>query len=212
MSNNRHIVGVQFSTFTRAVQFLCEELALEYSLGADYQGIHYGMRTTELKSLNPFGKVPVLIEGDKILYESVAICRYLDNQYNQSQLQLHNTWMRAQVDQWCAVIAQYVDKAIVRDFLLEYRFPKGENGSVRMDVVAAAIPNILEVVALLEQQLDENNYLVANQFSLADILLTPMLHYLLQVPNNDKLVASTSVLRSYLARILERPSAQKVFS
>lgn len=212
MSNNRHIVGVQFSTFTRAVQFLCEELALEYSLGADYQGIHYGMRTAELRSLNPFGKVPVLIEGDKILYESVAICRYLDNKYNQSQLQLHNTWMQAQVDQWCAVIAQYVDKAIVRDFLLEYRFPKGENGSVRMDVVAEAIPKILEVVVLLEWQLGENNYLVANQFSLADILLAPMLHYLLQVPNNDKLVAPASVLRSYVARILERPSAQKVFS
>lgn len=211
MVNRLQLIGMQFSVFVRAAQFCCEEIGLEYQIGADYKGIHYGLRTAELASLNPFGKVPVLIQGDKVLYETFAICRYLDNQFNQARLQPEDTWLRAQVDQWCSTLATYIDKVIVRDFLLEYRFPKGENGAVRMDVVNAAIPEIIAKIALLEAQLGNRNYLVGDAFTLADIMLMPMLNYLLQVPNNNMLVREESPLRAYALRMLQRPAAKNVF-
>lgn len=76
------IIGVQYSAFTRAVQFCCEEIGLTYKLGTQINGQEFGMRTAALKTLNPFAKIPVVIEQGKTLYESQAICRYLDNQYN----------------------------------------------------------------------------------------------------------------------------------
>lgn len=211
MNDKMQIIGVQFSSFTRAVQFCCEEIGISYTLGTQLDGEDCGLRTPALQAINPFGKVPVLIYQGKPLFETQSICRYLDNTYNRSRLQPEDPWLRAQVDQWCAAIASYVDKKIVRDYLLEFLFPKGEGGSVRQDVVAAAIPDVMATVKLLENQLAESEYFVANQFTLADIALTPIVHYLSMGPNNAELLASDSPLRDYVKRILVRAGAQKVF-
>lgn len=206
-----HIIGVQFSVFTRAAQFCCEEIGLPYSLGSEYEGKEFGLRSPALKTLNPFSKVPVLIDQGRILYETHAICRYLDSHYNQSHLQPGDAWQRAQMDQWCGVIANYVDKSIVRNFLLEFRLPRGENGSVRNDVVAAAMPEILNIVKILEAQLADQPFLLGEQLTLADIMLMPSLHYLSIAPHNQELLKIDSSLRTYVKNILERPSAKKVF-
>lgn len=206
-----HIIGVQYSAFTRAVQFCCEEIGLAYSLDTQIDGQDFGMRTPALKTLNPFAKIPVVIDKGRVLYESQAICRYLDNQYNQSRLQPGDAWQRGKIDQWCGVIANYVDKNIVRNFLLEFRFPKGENGSVRMDIVATAMPEIVRTVKILEDQLADQPFLLGSQLTLADIILMPSLHYLSTAPYNQELLKADSPLRSYVRNILDRPSAKNVF-
>lgn len=211
MNQQLHIVGVQFSAFTRAVQFCCEEIGVNYTLGAVINGQEYRMGSQALKPLNPFIKMPILLDGERVLYETQSICRYLDNTYNQARLQASDPWQKTQVDQWCAAITAYVDKVIVRDYLLEFLFPKGENNSVRMDAVAAAIPAVINLVEILEQQLGERDFLVGEQFTLADIMLAPALTYLVAGPNNTDLVKSNSVLRKYAARLLARPAAKSVF-
>lgn len=211
MTTQLHIVGVQFSNFVRSVQLCCEEIGVPYTLGTQVNGQQYELRSEELKSLHPFGKVPVLLHDGKALYEAQVICRYLDNTFNHSRLQPDDPWRRAQVDQWCAAITLYVDKCIVRNYLLEFLFPKGENGSVRKDFAAAAIPEILSTVNILEKQLGNNNFFVANQFTLADIMLIPILHYLSIAPDNEVLLKNTSPLRDYVARHLARPAAKNVF-
>jgi glutathione S-transferase len=205
------IIGVQFSSFTRSVQLCAEEIGLSYNLGVSLAGKEYGFRSSELSSINPFGKVPVLIQGDRVLYETQSICRYLDASFNQSRLQLQDPWLRAQVDQWCAAISVYIDRNIVRNYLLEYLFPQGDNGSVRMDKVEAALPDIANTLAILTQQLGANNFLVGNQFSLADILLIPSLHYLTEAPHGAQLIAADSSLRDYVQRIVGRPAGVSVF-
>ena len=211
MSHQIHIVGVQFSSFTRAVQFCCEEIGLTYTLGAVVNGQEYSLRSPALTTINPFSKVPVLLDAGRPLYETQTICRYLDNQYNQARLQPQDAWQKAEVDQWCAAITTYVDKAIVRNYLLEFLFPKGPNGSVREDLVAAAIPDVIQVVGILEQQLGDKDFLVGNQFTLADILLAPVITYLVTAPHNLDLVHKDSSLRSYAMRMLARPAAKNVF-
>lgn len=211
MNHQVHIVGVQFSSFTRAVQFCCEEIGLGYSLGTIVDGVEYGLRTPGLKSLNPFTKVPVLLDNGRALYETQSICRYLDNTYNRGGLQPQDPWQKAQVDQWCAAITAYVDKAVVRNYLLEFLFPKGENGSVREDIVAAAMPDVMAVVEIVERQIATREFLVGNQFSLADVMLAPVVNYLVGGPHNADLVQKDSVLRAYTARILARPAAKNVF-
>lgn len=210
-NHSLHIVGVQFSAFTRAVQFCCEEIGVNYTLGPVVNGQEYRMGSSALKPLNPFIKMPVLLDDGRVLYETQSICRYLDNTYNHARLQTRDPWQKAQVDQWCAAITAYVDKVMVRDYLLEFLFPKGENNSVRMDVVVAAIPAVMHLVEILERQLGERQYLVGDEFTLADIMLAPALTYLIAGPNNSDLVKNDSLLRDYAARILARPAAKNVF-
>lgn len=211
MVHSVHIIGVQFSSFTRAVQFCCEEIGVEYTLGTQLNGEECGLRTPGLKTINPFGKIPVLIHESRALYETQSICRYLDNSFNFSRLQPADPWARAQVDQWCAAITAYVDKNIVRNYLLEFLFPKGESGSVRKDVVNAAMPEVANTISILEKQLSDNDYLIGNQFTLADVMLMPVVHYLSVGPNNEELVSANSLVRTYVKRLLARPAAQKVF-
>ena len=211
MANSLHIVGVQFSSFTRIVQFCCEEIGLNYSLGTTVNGQDFVPRSAAIQTLHPFGKIPILLDNGKALFETQAICRYLDNHYNQSRLQPVDAWQRAQVDQWCAAITAYVDKNIIRNYILEFRFPKGNNGSVRMDVAEAAMPDIIATVKILEKQLATRQFLVGDQFTLADIMLMPALHYLSLAPNNLALLRQDSPLRDYLKNLLERPAAKKVF-
>lgn len=205
------VIGVQFSSFTRAVQFCCEEINIKYTLGTQLNGEECGLRTPRLKSINPFGKVPVLISEGRALYETQSICRYLDNTFNQSRLQPADAWQRAQVDQWCAAITAYIDKNIVRNYLLEFLFPKGEGGSVRQHEVAAAIPEVSNTISIIEKQLGNNEFLIANQFTLADVMLMPVVHYLSVGPNNQELLNIDSPIRAYVTRMLGRPAAQKVF-
>ncbi|MES2676132.1 MAG: glutathione S-transferase family protein [Pseudomonadota bacterium] len=210
MTNHVHIYGKHISNFVRSVQLCCEELGIQYTLGLDVKDQTIELKSPEHFALNPFGKLPILLHGEHVLYETQAICRYLVDSFSGVALQPKDAWQRAQVDQWCAAITLYIDKWVIRDYLVEFVFPKGENGRVRMDVAQAAMPAIIHAVKILEDQLGADDFLVGNEYSLADILLAPILFYLVAGPNNSDLVSANSPLRNYIAKIQARPAAKNV--
>ena len=59
-----------------------------------------GNRTKEFLALNPNGKVPVLVDGDFVLWESRAINAYLATMKPESGLYPADARKRAMVDQW----------------------------------------------------------------------------------------------------------------
>ena len=211
MISHVHIYGKHFSSFVRSVQLCCEELGIQYTLGIEVDSHMIEFKSSEHLALNPFGKMPILIHDGRALYETQAICRYLIDNFSGTALQSQDIWQRAQVDQWCSAITSYIDKYVIRDYLMEFVFPKGDKGSVRMDVAQAAMPAIINAVKILESQLGNNDYLVGDEYSLADILLVPVLHYLIGGPNNSDLVSANSSLRTYVARIQARLAAKNVF-
>ncbi|HEY6528735.1 MAG TPA: glutathione binding-like protein [Cellvibrionaceae bacterium] len=74
------------------------------------------------------------------------------------------------------------DLIFVRQYLLEFVFPKGENGQLRDDVVQAVTPAVKNHLALLSTALSNKYFWVGDQLSLADLLLLPMLDYSLALP------------------------------
>lgn len=84
------------------VVWICEELGLPWELE------HVWPWSDEIYSLNPLGKVPVIIDGDAQIYESAAILNYLAEKY-QDAAGLHlvpkpGTKERALYDQFLMVI------------------------------------------------------------------------------------------------------------
>ncbi len=70
------ILGKSSSINVRKVLWLCAEIDLPY----EHEQWGSGFRTTdtaEFKALNPNATVPVIVDGDFVLWESNAICRYL---------------------------------------------------------------------------------------------------------------------------------------
>ena len=210
MTHPVHILGPQFSTFVRSVQLCCEEKSIPYTLGAEAGGQTLAIHSSEHYALHPFGKIPVLLHGERRLIETPSICRYLDAVFDGPALQPAETWARAQTDQWTGILAGYVDQALVRRYLLEFVFPKGEGGAIREDAVAEARPEVDRVLALLEERLAEGEYLVGSDFTIADAIAAPMLDYLAGLSGAEALFVETPRLSAYVERVRSRPAANRV--
>lgn len=159
MSGFVKILGPQFSTFVRSVMIACEEKGISYEYGMEHNGKPVALASEELLSLHPYGKIPVLLTEDAVICETASIIRYLDMNFSGTHLQPDAGLARAEVDQWSALISRYIDQAIVRDCLLEFARPKGENGTVRMDKVEQATPELQRALDNLSKQLGDKEYL-----------------------------------------------------
>ncbi len=204
------VLGPQFSNFVRSVLLCCEEKGVSSSYGLAFDGVEIPFKSEAHFALHPFGKVPVLKHENRYLIETATICRYIDNVFPGTSLQPEDLYERASVDQWSHLIAGYIDQALVREYLLEFAFPKGENGAIRMDVVAQQQPKVMEVLQLLETQLAEKAFICGERYTIADALLTPMLDYIAGLPHGETLISPQSSLYGYVQRMRERPSGQKV--
>ena len=61
-------------------------VALSLSLAAAYSGpARPALRSDAARAVNPFGKVPTLVDGDVVLYESAAINTYLGDKFRGSE-------------------------------------------------------------------------------------------------------------------------------
>ena len=57
-------------------------------------------KSEELVTLNPYGKVPVLVDGDTVIYESAVINEYLDEKFPEVSLMPTDLAKRAEVRIW----------------------------------------------------------------------------------------------------------------
>lgn len=203
-----HIFGPDFSTLVRSVRLYCEEKGLSYTYGMSLKGYAVDWRSETHRRYHPFGKVPVLFHADAHLFETNAICRYLDTAFPESSLQPFEIPIRTLVDQWSSALVTSVDKDLVRDYLL---LVAGPNRPTIIDpaTLASAELQVEATLAILDAQLDEHPYLCGEHYSLADALLTPMLDYLAMIPAPDWL-GHWPRLGAYLSRMRARPSGRSV--
>jgi glutathione S-transferase len=208
------IYGPAFSPYVRAVRIYADELGLEHLCTMSPAGEKIDFKSAEHKALNPFGKVPVLLHQDFVLFETPAICRYLDQLAGKGSLQQQRTLQEnAEAEQWTSAVCQYGGDALMKGFLLEFAFPKGENGKIRMNVVMENLPAAEQFLAIISQQLQQGPWLAGAYYSMADSVLTPFLDYAATLPDLDgkgPLVARDAVLAEYLQRLQARASARRL--
>ena len=87
----------------------CHKVRLMLSLlGLEYASVRIDTRqgesqTTEFKRLNPRGQIPVLVDGDVLLWDSMAILVYLARRYGDERWLPVDALGEARVMQWLAV-------------------------------------------------------------------------------------------------------------
>ncbi|MFD2838827.1 glutathione S-transferase family protein [Azotobacter vinelandii] len=136
-------------------------------------GSSIARHSAEHLALHPFGKVPVLLHGERQVFETTSICRYLDAAFPQSSLQPHDLAQRTEVDQWSAALALYVDDRLIRRYLLLIASPIPPARPVDPEALATAAPAAIQTLDLLARQLGDRAFFCGTRYSMADALLTP---------------------------------------
>lgn len=204
------VFGPGFSNFVRSIMLLCEENAIEYTTGFTLSGQTIDFKSEQHFKLHPFGKLPVFKHQSLILTETASICRYIQTTFLEQSSLLFSPQQSARIDAFSAIISIYIDKALVRDYLLEFAFPKGEKGEVRLKRVHEMETPAREALKVIEQELMQGDTLNNEQISIADVLVAPMLHYLSNLPSPFNLLVEFPCINEYLQRLMKRDSFKKV--
>lgn len=204
-----HILGPEFSTFVRSVRLYCEEKRLAYSYGMSLRGQPIDWRGETHRGYHPFGKVPVLFHGDRHVFETNAIFRYLDAVFPERAYPPADLATRTEIDQWASALATSVDQFLIRNYLLRIAGPAPVE---RLDppMLAEVESNVESTLKLLNAQLGERSFFCAERYSVADALLTPMLDYLSRIPRACNWLEPWPRLGNYLGRMRARQSGRVV--
>jgi glutathione S-transferase len=144
----------------------------------DYEAKLIGSRTGEtqdpaFRKLNPKEKIPVLVDGDFILTESVAIVTYLGDHYGaDGQPRLvpaPNTLARARYNEWMSFVQMELD-AHTLYVIRKHRDLANLYGEAPA-AVETAISGFDKQVGVAQQQLNRTPYLLGDDFSAADLIL-----------------------------------------
>ena len=194
------IYGPIVSTYVRIVSIAAEEAGLSYEV------VPTAADDPNHQHRHPFQKVPsVEIDGHS-LYESVAICQYIDEAHNGAKLQPTEPLERAQMAQWISVANQYVFPTTEQGLVLPRLVVPLMGGRPREDLIERALPTIAYQMHVLRRRLEVSPYFAGDDFSLADIFFYPMLRAVQLTPEGNIFVNELPAIREWLARTAQRAS------
>ncbi|HVV42335.1 MAG TPA: glutathione S-transferase [Nitrobacter sp.] len=156
------------SVNVQKVLWCCSELDLAYDrIDA---GMQFGRNTeADYLAMNPNGRVPTLVDGDYVLWESNSIMRYLVLAYGQgSLLYPAEPRARASIDRWLdwtLSTLQPVDRPVFWGLV---RTPPEQRD---MKALQRAADEAAVVYRILDAHLAGRRVMEGDQFSLADIAL-----------------------------------------
>jgi glutathione S-transferase len=174
-------------------------------LGVDFEFIKVDLqkgeqRQPEFLALNPAAKLPVLVDGDFVLTESVAIVLYLAEKYPDKGLLPKGLIPRAEAHRWLLFTATELEQPLWRISRHTALYPKAKR-------IAAEVPiardDFLDMAAVLEKHMEGRQFVVGDTVTVADLVAA----YTLDWANELQLLAELPRLRSYMDRMYARPTA-----
>ena len=157
-------------------------------------------------AISPYGRVPVFRDGETAIFETSAIVRYVDETFDGAPILAPNARLRAQMEQWVSMINCHGYDAMIRRYVLQYVFPKGEGGTPDRNTIDAALPEIEQLLAILDTTYGKRNFLVGDTLTMADLFLAPIVVYLGMFPESKALLAKFPNVSRAHAAIAERES------
>ena len=172
----------------------------------EFERIHVDLRKGEQKApeflkLNPYGKVPVLIDEDIVVYDSTIINEYLDEEYPNPPLMPEDSASRSRV----RLLEDFCDNSFIPPagvVLTELHKPEAERDEEKVKRYQAEMSRVL---GRLEGYLDGYSYLVG-EFSLADVAFAPRVMILPQL--GVEVDPRWQNVSGWIGRLRERPSVR----
>lgn len=122
----------------------------------------------EYLKLNPFGKVPTLVDGELVMSESAAICTYLGDKFPESELVPGPGGSeRALYDKWSYFVLSELEQPLWTAAKHRFVYPEEKKRPEILDIVPWEFGRAAKV---LDQGLQGRNFLVGDSFTMVDIL------------------------------------------
>ena len=157
-------------------------------------------RHPEFLRINPAGRVPVLIDGDAILTESVAIVLYLAEKYPEKKLIPTDIWHRAQLNRWLLFTTTELEQPLwrIRRHTAVYPHYKRLPGEV-----ALAAEEFAAMAKVLEEHLRGRKFVVGDTVTVGDFVLAHTLDW----AKTARLLNGLPRLKAYMEQMYARPNA-----
>lgn len=191
------LYGVAASRAVRCLWML-EELGIEY----EHVPVNFSdeCKTPEYRRLNPNGRVPTLVDGDTVLWESMAINLYLAARYG-GGMQPASVEDLGHAYKWSFWVMTEVEKALVDLMFHRSIFPEGQRDHKVADAAWRALESPL---AIVDDALRGREYLVGSSFTVGDLNPAAVLMWL-KLAKAD--LTSWPNLQGWLDRCTGRPAA-----
>ena len=195
------LFGARQSTYLRVAWMTCEEK------GASYTVLPGMPHSPEILAMHPFGRIPAMRHGSVTLFESKAIATYVDRVVPGPALIPRDPVGQARVEQWISAVNTSIEP-VWTIYFRAHVFPKGPDGAADQETVAAQLPAIKSHLLVLDRVLSGSMWLTGEAFTLADIAVLPILHYLHQFPEGAALAGECEHVEAYFAKMSARPAAR----
>ena len=190
--------------FGQKVRIILAEKGLSYEL-IEVDLTQGEQRKPDFLRLNPFARVPVLVDEETIVYDSTIIAEYLEDEYPEPPLlpAIGASALRARARVW----EDFADTSFtpqVGQLMGEMYKPESERDPARVQRLQRSVERVLD---FLNHELQGQEYLAA-QFSVADIGFVPRLVLLKELGLEPGL--NRANVDSWLRQMLDRPSVQNL--
>jgi glutathione S-transferase len=168
--------GHPMSTCTRKVLTVLHEkgAAFDFELVDLMTGAH---KQPAYLALQPFGQVPVINDDGFMLYESRAICRYLDSKLPGVSLTPSELKGRAVMEQWISVESSNFTPHAMK-IVYQRLFNKMAGKEPIQSIVDEGLAGVDRAAEIMDRHLANNQFMAGSTFSLADISYMPYIEYL----------------------------------
>ncbi len=191
------VYGRPDSSNAAKVFWALDELGLAFDL-VERGGRFGGTQDAAYRALNPHGKVPTLVDGDVVAWESNAVLRFLGSRYASGPIWPAQAEARLRIDRWMDWSATGLVPSLGK---VRVALKNGDDAAC-----ASALRATTAHVTLLDGQLDGDGYMAGPDFTLADIAAGPAVHrwFLLDAATRPNLPR----LAAYRDRLARRPAYQ----
>ncbi|SAK85561.1 glutathione S-transferase [Caballeronia fortuita] len=188
------LYGMTYSGHSHRVELFLSILGLPYekvTIDPDTEAHH----KPDFLALNPFGQVPVIVDGEAVVFDSNAILVYLAKKYGDESWLPSEPVLNASVQQWFSLAAgEIAFGPCAARRLVVY----GEE-LVPMSVAKRITTKLFET---LEKRLEERQWAVGDRPTLADI---SAYSYIAHAPEGYISLQPYPSIRAWLSRIEALP-------
>ncbi|MGB7078485.1 MAG: glutathione S-transferase family protein [Xanthobacteraceae bacterium] len=202
MAADLRIYGVARTRAFRAL-WMAEELGIAYQHLPIEIG-DAGARTTEFLALNPNGRLPVIVDGDFVVFESLAITLYLAKRHSNGELYPGTLEGEARAWQWSFWAIAEVDRGVNIWSLHAVRLPAGERNAALREEALKVLASPFKV---LDAAVATRPYLLGDAFTVADLNVAAVISRAV-----DMDLVAVPHLHAWLTRCLDRRAARRALA
>lgn len=161
------VIGRDTSSNVQKVLWTCGELDLPFerqNLGGPFGGND----TPEYKALNPNGRVPTIVDGDFVLWESNSCSRYLAAKHGYGTMYPEDPQVRGNGERWMDWQLTTMSPTLVPVFWGMVRTAPEDRD---MDAIEKARKELSANIAIVDRYLEKSEYISGDHFNVTDIPL-----------------------------------------